>query len=266
MNNKIRLFLTDLDDTLLTADQQITERTRQVFRRCKERGILTGFATARAELLSQRYADILQPDVMILNNGGLVKLGDKTIVQTLMSAETVDGILDKLYHTKGLGDVTVETVSNFYSSCKDILQAYGPDYAHGIHHDYAEPLRQASYKITVETKSAEDFYNIVGQYPECRGFGFFMENWYCICPKGVTKGAAVEQAAEYLQIPASEIAAFGDDVSDLEMLRFCGYGTAMINGLEEVKAAGRYVTAYDNNHDGVARFIEEHFLNQEGEA
>ena len=44
------------------------------------------------------------------------------------------------------------------------------------------------------------------------------------------------------------------------MLQFCGYGTAMINGLQKVKEAAKFVTKYDNDDDGVARFIEEHFL------
>ena len=263
MHDKIRLLLTDLDDTLLTTDKQITEYTIQVFRKCKEQGILTGFATARAEMPSQKYIDILQPDVRILDNGGLVQIGDQTVIQTMMSAETVDGILSELRDTEGLGDVTVETGERFYSTCRNILEAYGPDYAHGIYYDYLNPLGQASYKMTVETKNPEAFYEVISHYPECRGFGFAMEDWFCICPQGVTKGNAVEKTAAYLQIPASEIAAFGDDVSDVEMLKFCGHGTAMINGLEEVKAIGKYVTEYDNDHDGVARFIEGHFLKQE---
>ena len=260
MDNKIRLILTDLDDTLLTEDKQITEYTREIFRKCRERGILTGFATARAELPSQKYVDILQPDIRIMDNGGLVKMNDEIIVQTVMSAETVDGILYQLRQTEGLGDVTVETEHKFFSNCKNILESYGPDYAHGIYHDYAEPLHMASYKMTVETKNSEEFYRIVNQYTECRGFGFAMEDWYCICPCGVTKGNAVEKTAAHLQIPLSQIAAFGDDISDVEMLRCCGYGVAMINGLEAVKEAGRYISDYDNDHDGVARFIEEHFL------
>lgn len=260
MSHKIKLFLTDLDDTLLTTDKQITKRTRHMFEQCKKRGILTGFATARAELPAKKYIDLLKPDVQILDNGGLVKIDGQTVVKSVMSAETVDGILSKLHGTKGLGDITVETEERFYSNCRNILELYGSDYAHGVYHDYSTPLNQASYKMTVETENAELFYQIVSEYPECRGFGFAMEGWYCICPKGVTKGGAVEKVAQYLKIPAAEIAAFGDDVSDLEMLQFCGYGTAMINGLQKVKEAAKFVTKYDNDDDGVARFIEEHFL------
>ncbi len=261
MPNKIRLLLTDLDDTLLTTDKQITKRTRQAFQKCREQGILTGFATARAELPSKKYMDILRPDVKILDNGGLVIVHDEIVAQTMMSAETVDGILAGLCQTDGLGDVTIETGDQFYSSCRDILGTYGSDYAHGIYHDCAEPIRKPSYKMTVETTNSDAFYRVVEQYPDCHGFGFAMENWYCICPNGVTKGNAVEALATHLHISPAEIAAFGDDVSDLEMLRFCGYGVAMINGLPQVKAAGTYITEYDNDHDGVARFIEEYFLN-----
>ena len=260
MKNKIRLFLTDLDDTLLTSDQQITEKTKEVFKKCKERGILTGFATARAELPSKKYIDILQPDVRILDNGGLIKYKNQTVASTLMSAETVDGILAELKQIRDLRDVTVETEDAFYTNCKTFLDSYGTDYAHGIYYDYSEPLHKASYKMTVTTTNPKAFYEIVNRYPECRGFGFAMEDWFCICPKDITKGAAVKKAAEYLGIPAAEIAAFGDDVSDLEMLRYSGYGVAMINVLPEVKAAGNHITKFDNDHNGVARFIEEMFL------
>ena len=69
----------------------------------------------------------------------------------------------------------------------------------------------------------------------------------------------VRQAAQYLDIDVSQIAAFGDDTSDLDMIRGCGIGVAMQNAIDAVKAAADAV-CLSCDEDGVARWIEENIL------
>ena len=47
---------------------------------------------------------------------------------------------------------------------------------------------------------------------------------------------------KHLGIPAEECIAFGDNRSDLEMLRYAGVGVAMGNGEASLKACSDYVT------------------------
>jgi hydroxymethylpyrimidine pyrophosphatase-like HAD family hydrolase len=54
----------------------------------------------------------------------------------------------------------------------------------------------------------------------------------------------------------TEIAAFGDDINDMEMLQNCGVGVAMANGLDRVKAAADWVCD-TNDQDGVAKWLVE---------
>ena len=49
--------------------------------------------------------------------------------------------------------------------------------------------------------------------------------------------------------------AFGDYLNDLTMIRECGESYAMANAHPEIKTAARYVTEYDNDHDGVMRVL-----------
>ena len=53
--------------------------------------------------------------------------------------------------------------------------------------------------------------------------------------------------------------AFGDGENDIAMMEAVGFGVAMENGLDAVKAAARYITA-SNNEDGVAKAIEKYVL------
>ncbi len=62
-----------------------------------------------------------------------------------------------------------------------------------------------------------------------------------ILPYGANKGAALRKAAEILGMPCSEIAAFGDSLNDLPMLRESGYPVAVGNAEKEVKDIAKYV-------------------------
>ena len=70
------------------------------------------------------------------------------------------------------------------------------------------------------------------------------------------KGEALRSLCAELDIPIGETVAFGDGTNDLSMIRAAGLGVAMGNADPLVKAAADAVCA-DNEHDGVAEFIEQ---------
>ena len=57
----------------------------------------------------------------------------------------------------------------------------------------------------------------------------------------------------------AEIAAFGDDYNDIEMIEQCGIGIAVANAIEPVLLSAKHITK-SNDEDGVAVFIEANFL------
>ena len=69
----------------------------------------------------------------------------------------------------------------------------------------------------------------------------------------------IRHAAEYLNIDISQVAAFGDDYGDLDMIAGCGHGVAMGNAAEDVKAAAKYICD-TNENDGVAKWLEQNVL------
>eukprot|EP00928_Gymnodinium_smaydae_P039910 TRINITY_DN27160_c0_g9_i1.p1 TRINITY_DN27160_c0_g9~~TRINITY_DN27160_c0_g9_i1.p1 ORF type:complete len:312 (-),score=93.11 TRINITY_DN27160_c0_g9_i1:89-1024(-) len=72
----------------------------------------------------------------------------------------------------------------------------------------------------------------------------------------VSKGAALARLCEALGVSVEEVAAFGDNHNDVEMLRLVGDGVAMQNAKESVKAAANRVSAWTNDDEGVARELE----------
>jgi hydroxymethylpyrimidine pyrophosphatase-like HAD family hydrolase len=57
----------------------------------------------------------------------------------------------------------------------------------------------------------------------------------------------------------NDVAAFGDDFSDVEMLNECGIGIAVANAIVEAKTTADYICD-TNDNDGVAKWIEEKIL------
>ena len=55
------------------------------------------------------------------------------------------------------------------------------------------------------------------------------------------------------------VVAFGDDINDLEMIKNCGVGVAVENGIEEVKSVAKFICDISDN-DGVAKWLEERVL------
>lgn len=80
-----------------------------------------------------------------------------------------------------------------------------------------------------------------------------------IMHKSATKQSAIKIIADRMGLGFNDIVAFGDDYNDIGMLRECGTGVAVINALDEVKAAADCVCD-SNDNDGVAKWIGENIL------
>ncbi|TWT41276.1 3-deoxy-D-manno-octulosonate 8-phosphate phosphatase KdsC [Phycisphaerae bacterium RAS1] len=59
-----------------------------------------------------------------------------------------------------------------------------------------------------------------------------------------------------LSLRLEQVAAIGDDLPDLGVLRACGFPIAVANAVVEVKAAARYVTHRPGGHGAVREAVE----------
>ncbi len=84
--------------------------------------------------------------------------------------------------------------------------------------------------------------------------------YFCdILKSGINKGSGIKTCCKLLGISQNNTISIGDDLNDLDMFAACKYNIAMGNALEQVKTAANYVTL-DNDHDGLADFIEKKLL------
>ncbi|MEV4612198.1 HAD family hydrolase [Kitasatospora sp. NPDC049258] len=79
-----------------------------------------------------------------------------------------------------------------------------------------------------------------------------------ILPLGLTKATGLSLAARRLGATAAQTIAFGDMPNDIPMLNWAGYGVAMANAHEQLRAVADEVTV-SNDEDGVAAVLERLF-------
>jgi len=76
-----------------------------------------------------------------------------------------------------------------------------------------------------------------------------------IMGRAVNKVKGIEKIRESLKLSKDELAVFGDDVNDMEMLSEYPYSFAMGNAESHVKDTANYVT-YDHDSDGIHHAIQ----------
>ncbi len=79
-----------------------------------------------------------------------------------------------------------------------------------------------------------------------------------LLPLGLTKATGLSLASRRLGVTAAETIAFGDMPNDIPMFRWAGYGVAMGNAHEQLRAVADEVTV-GNDEDGVAVVLDRVF-------
>ena len=80
------------------------------------------------------------------------------------------------------------------------------------------------------------------------------------CRWALPKDGSLAALLEHMGLGRENLMACGDGLNDRSMIEYAGVGVAMQNAEEPVKAVADYVTAADNDHDGVAEAVEKFIL------
>ena len=245
----IRMLVTDLDGTLLRDDKTVSAITKDALRRCREAGIKVVYATGRGDS-AKDLAPFELFDGYIANNGARAYAGEEVVYSRLVPYQSARPVLiacDK----RGL---------------KAAAQWAGQHYAnfvvekvwHWIHAyeviDFAE-LSIDAEKLYVADCGAEETAFIETLLPPELWLTVGRDALGQIMHWEATKSNAVAALARHWGLEQNQIAAFGDDLNDIDLLRYAGMGVAMGNALDEVKAVADEITL-TNEEDGLAVWLE----------
>lgn len=256
---KPALILLDLDDTLLHSDKSISAYSIQVLNTCRKQGMLVAFATARGESNIRPFIEQVQPDIVISSGGAMIRWRDKVIdAQTFAPDETAailaagQGLMGKECL------ITVDALDGYYGNYLADADGLLTGWGEVISADFSQ-FRKPALKICVHLPDDGAARQVADAVPGCDCLRFTGSQWYKFTKANVTKAYAAARISELLGIPPENMLAFGDDVSDLELLRYCGTGAAVANAIPEIKAAADIIVGSQND-DGPAAYLDQTYL------
>jgi Cof subfamily protein (haloacid dehalogenase superfamily) len=268
----IRLLVLDLDGTIVDRSNRISDSVAQALDSVKRRGVAVAIATGRRFQSSLPAYDLIGSTLpLICYEGGLIRDRNAGITHRHWPLEprAVAKILDQTEHLSLDGRLSVhfhiETdlyVLNLNDASSKFFE--GSTVVPIVLSDLRSLLNRATTKVMVLSDDIEiitslsthlDNSDSRTRMTEYKGITLLE-----VFPLTVNKRVAVRYLAEeVMTLRPENVMAIGDDLTDIEMLKYAGVGIAMGNAPAAVKACADWVTSTIEN-DGVARSVERWIL------
>lgn len=266
MNAKIRLFVADVDGTLVTRSKVLTDRARRAVSRLHEAGIAFAITSGRPPRgMSMLVAPLALSTPMAAFNGGMLVRPDLSLLeQKSLPSSVVPPIIATLA-SHGL-DVWVycgpEWLVRDPRAPHVDREQHTVQFAPTVVPDF-DHLRQEVVKIVgvsddralverCEAKLRERFANDVSA---ARSQTYYLD----VTHPEANKGAVVRRLSDLLRVPREEIATIGDMPNDVLMFALSGLSIAMGNASPDVQRCARAVTT-SNEDEGFANAVERYVL------
>jgi len=256
---RIDLIALDLDGTLLTPDERISERSRSAIRQSLESGVRVVLVTGRGTDLPikiSRELDLNLP--VICCHGALTKDfgANRTLVHLPVPLQYAKPMVEYA-ESHGLS-LAIYSEEHFYrleGSKLYMEDMTGPAWREAK--TFADVMHEApTFVRFLGNESVKAMTAEFGDWP----LNFRYETWgefneCAVLNREASKKNALARLCADFQIAPERVLAIGDSRNDVPMLRWAGVGVAMGNALAEVKESVRYVTT-SNSEEGVALAIE----------
>ncbi|MFE4174250.1 HAD family hydrolase [Streptomyces sp. NPDC056909] len=257
-----RLVATDLDGTLLRADDTVSVRTREALAAVTAAGAAHIIVTGRAVPWTRHILDDLGYEGLAVCGQGaqLYHAGE----HRLLTSVTLDRQLAGL----ALSKIEAETGPLALAASRDGLDGevlIGPGYRvlddelpAVFVDDPAEMWAAPLNKVYIQHPELDD--DALARVARATA-GTLVDVVMAgagvveILPLGLNKATGLSLAARRLGVTAADTIAFGDMPNDIPMFAWARHGVAMANAHEELKAVADEITA-SNGDDGIAVVLE----------
>lgn len=265
---KYKMLFLDLDDTLLSSDLSISKENLDAIRRASKLGVKVVICTGRGIFSVKHIAEQFKIEwdncYIICLNGGAIYKGFPPVL-----------IKERLFDNKSAA-LIYETAkkykvdSQIYRDDKLILENISDRvqmYIDKLNANYMLVESLASYngdisKILLNGPN-DVLCKIEKELLRClEGFNIFFTtpNYLEFTAIGTTKGEALAELANNMEISLSQTIAMGDSYNDISMIQTAGLGVAVRNAGDKIKAKADYITKNTNNESAVAEVIDRYVI------
>ena len=233
-NMTIKLIATDMDGTFLDIDGAYDkQRFDTVLSKLAAKDIYFVAASGRQLLaLESLFAEFKDRVIFIAENGGIVKFRDTILFEEKMAFDKVLKIADLLRQSDY---VMHDAVLLSGAKGSYILETTNAYYKEKAKH-YYENVQVVSDFALVD----DDILKLTVNFS---------------AETVLSKETGLVHLADKFNIQPSQVLAFGDNLNDLEMLRYAGTSVAMSNARDEVKQLADHVIGHHGDQ-AVLAYLE----------
>lgn len=270
MTKDIRLLAFDLDDTALNRKKELSPRVKTAIEKAIQAGIVVLPATGRALAnIPKEILAIQGIEYALTSNGAKIfELSERKTIYSdcfpLAQAEELWRLVCQYPSSPAMyidGDAYTET--KHFATLAPHIPPQVLEYlknSRTVVPNLLEKMQEMGQPVEKITIYFDDLAERekVRKAVEERGDACITSSVAAnieINTLTANKGVSLLALADYLHIPHSQVMAVGDNNNDIEMLQMAGYGVAMENAEDEIKAVADTI-APSCDKDGLAIAIE----------
>lgn len=254
-----KLVVLDMDGTLLNNDHHVSEANIEVIQRLNREGTKVVLASGRPYESIYPYVKELGIDLPIIAaNGALIKcpLSSETYYSTSLpihlAKEIVEYGKENQYPISLYLDSEVHTFNESMVNVHWELESLNARVIDRF--EDGKEIYKIIYKNTPQ-KIEEAFKHLEQKYKEKLYITRSDDTYLDVMNINASKGKALYQLLDRLQISSNEVLVMGNSFNDIAMFEVAGFAIAMDNAPQDVKDAADFVTK-SNNEDGVAYALD----------
>lgn len=279
----MKLFVTDLDGTLLNSDHKLSEYSMNAIKTAMDKGIPVCIATGRS------YNDILEiiseldvkPYIISSNGASVYNTNGEKMYSISIPKDQVREIITYLKAQNLEFEVADDEYTYITQKGLDILHQELEDVG-SVDTKKREELEQdvlglvlsqGNLKVVPDMEVLLDSIESANSVSSISAYlnkihkameRFTMDkriltfsSWkynFEMTSSDTSKGIALKHLCEHLRIDLSDVAVIGDNYNDLSMIKIAGIKGAMGNAVENIKSMADF-QAPTNDEDGAAKFL-----------
>lgn len=265
----IKLFITDLDGTLLESAKDVASDNIKAIQLAAANGVTVTIATGRMYKAALPVAKALGVNVPIITyNGALIKsAAGEILASDYLMPEVVNEVITycqarnwylQLYSNDELYFASYDDYAKGYEQAQAVKGHFvGWDGLRAHKTNVCKLLSITGDVMKTNARVAALNEHFAGKLQAMRSNAHYVE----IVQNGVSKAAGVKKLANILGVAIEDTMAIGDGDNDLPMLKAAGHSVAMGNAVPAVKAACEYETGTCSDN-GLAQAIYRYVLSK----
>lgn len=263
-----KLIATDMDDTLLTSQKNISKENQESIMQAQEKGVKFVLASGRPTFAMNSFANQLKLDKF----GGYVLSYNGACITDCKTGKNIFSL--------GLNETDIFFLFNKADEYDVSILTYNDDVI--LYNKYTEYVdleiectNFKSKKITdlslldftktmkcMIVANPEKIKEIYIKLKELVGDKYYLAisnpHFLEIANININKGKTLKYLCDILSIDSSEIIACGDSYNDIDMLKFAGLSVAADNACDDIKKICKYVSVNHNENileDVIKKYI-----------